>query len=211
MKTLGASLLFVAATGIAGAQQWEFGGAGGASFLSNVGVSGPAGSATAGFKTGPVFSAFIGNNSHKHIGGEFRYGFMQSDLHIQSGGSEATFAGQAHVLHYDLTLHTANSDSRHQLFVAAGGGIKIFRGTGAEAAYQPLSQYGYFTKTQVIKPMISVGAGIKYRIAPKVYFRAEVRDYITTFPTDLIAPAPGTSFGSILQDIVPMVGISFLY
>ena len=37
--------------------------------------------------------------------------------------------------------------------------MKLFRGTGAEEAYQPLSQFGYFTKTQAIKPMISVGGG----------------------------------------------------
>jgi hypothetical protein len=44
-----------------------------------------------------------------------------------------------------------------QFFAAAGGGMRIFQGTGTEAAYQPLSQFGYFTKTRVVKPMASVG------------------------------------------------------
>jgi len=33
---------------------------------------------------------------------------------------------------------------------AMGGGMKLFRGTGHEQAYQPLMQYGYFTRTQVV-------------------------------------------------------------
>jgi hypothetical protein len=210
MKTLGLSLLFVGAAGLASAQQWEFGGMAGAGFLSHVGVSNAAGgSATAGFKTGIVAGAFLEYNSSKHISGELRYGFMQSDMYIHSGGSEAGFSGQSHVLHYDLVLHTPGADARRQFFVAAGGGMRIFRGTGQESAYQPLSEWGYLTKTQVVKPMVSVGAGVKYRIKPGVYLRAEVRDYITSFPSELIAPAPGTSYGSILHDIVPTIGISF--
>ena len=31
-----------------------------------------------------------------------------------------------------------------------GGGAKVFRSTGKEAAYQPLSQFGYFTKAQSV-------------------------------------------------------------
>ena len=31
------------------------------------------------------------------------------------------------------------------------------------------------------------------------------------FPKDLIAPAPGAKFGSLLHDFVPMVGISYEY
>ena len=40
--------------------------------------------------------------------------------------------------------------------------MKIFQGTGTEEAYQPFSQFGYFTKTRALKPMGSVGGGMKY-------------------------------------------------
>lgn len=205
MRTLGLSILLLTPCF---AQQWEFGGVGGGGFLNSVGVSGPVGSATAGFQTGAAFGAFLGYNSYRHIGGELRYGYLQSNLRLQSGGSEATFAGVSHVVHYDLIFHTNGRMSRVQFFAAVGGGMKIFRGTGKEAAYQPLSQYGYFTKTQALKPMASVGAGLKYSITPKVFLRTEFRDYITAFPKEIIAPAPGAKFGSILHDIVPMVGLS---
>jgi hypothetical protein len=59
--------------------------------------------------------------------------------------------------------------------------------------------------------MASIGAGMKYSLTPKLVLRTEFRDYITAFPTDLIAPAPGAKFGSILQDFVPMVGLSYLF
>ena len=87
--------------------------------------------------------------------------------------------------------------------------MKVFRGTGKEAAYQPLSQYGYFTKTQALKPMADFGAGVKVALTKKVFLRAEFRDYITAFPTQIITPPPGTKYGTLLHDIVPMVGLGF--
>jgi hypothetical protein len=89
--------------------------------------------------------------------------------------------------------------------------MKIFRGTGAEAAYQPLNQYGYFTKTTQVEPMASVGGGIMYSLTSRMFLRVEFRDFITPFPKDIIAPAPNAKYGSILNDFVPMVGISYLF
>ena len=190
-------------------QQWEFGGMGGAGFLSNVNVSSPAGSATAGFQTGGAVGGFIGQNLYSHLSGELRYAYLQNDLHIQSGGTNATFTGSAHVLHYDILWHTNRKGSRMQAFVAVGGGLKIFRGTGAEEAYQPNYQFGYMTKTQQLKPMADVGAGLRFELRPRLVLRTEFRDYITAFPNQVIAPAPGAKYGSILNDFVPMVGVSY--
>jgi len=117
----------------------------------------------------------------------------------------------AHVLHYDIVWHTNRKESRSQYFAAVGGGVKIFRGTGTEASYQPLSQFGYFTKTQAIKPMGTVGVGVRYMLSPRVFLRTEVRDYVTLFPKELITPAPGTKYGSLLHDFVPMITISYEY
>lgn len=38
--------------------------------------------------------------------------------------------------------------------------------------------------------------------------RLEFRDYITPFPSDVVAPAPGARIKGWLQDFVPTVGIS---
>jgi hypothetical protein len=207
MKTLlRSTIILTAACAASFAQQWEFGGAGGGNFLNNVNVSG-IGSATAGFQAGAAFGGYVGYSQSRHIGGELRYGYLQSNLKLTSGGNSATFSGASHVVHYDLILKTTRSAGRVQLFAAVGGGMKYFQGTGKEAAYQPLSQFGYFTKTSTIKPMASVGGGVKFAVTKKVFIRTEVRDYITAFPKELIAPAPGTKYGSILHDIVPMVGV----
>ena len=207
MRTLGRSILILTAAGAACfGQQWEVGGLAGGSFLNSVAVSGTAGAATAGFKPGAAFGGFVGYNTYKHVGGELRYGFMQSNLRLSSGGKDATFSGVSHVMHYDVILSTSR-DSKVQLFAAVGGGLKVFRGTGREAAFQELSKFGYFTKTQALKPMLSVGGGVKWSISKKVFLRTEFRDYITAFPKEIITPAPGTKYGMLLHNFVPMVGI----
>ncbi|MEO8596868.1 MAG: hypothetical protein ABI759_26345 [Candidatus Solibacter sp.] len=208
MKTFLKSILILTAAGTAAfSQQWEFGGTGGLGFLNTVNVGGSS-TATAGFQPGAAFGGYIGFNQSAHFGGEIRYNYLQSNLKLKSGGTEATFSGMSHVVHYDLIIKTTRNEGKVQLFAALGGGMKYFQGTGKEAAYQPLSQFGYFTKTSQLKPMASVGGGVKFAITRNVFIRTEVRDYITAFPTELITPAPGTKYGSILHDIVPMVGIS---
>ena len=208
MKTFLRSILVLTAAAAASfAQQWEFGGSGGGSFLSSVPVSGGPGSATAGFQTGGAFGGYVGYSQSRHIGGELRYAYLQSNLSLKSGGNQATFSGVSQVVHYDLILKTTRSSGKVQFFAAVGGGMKVFRGTGKEAAYQPLSQFGYLTKTQTVKPMASVGGGVKFAISRKVFLRTEFRDYITAFPVQIITPAPGMKYGSILHDFVPMVGI----
>jgi hypothetical protein len=212
MKQIGLALLILAAALSCSAQQWEFGGSAGASFLPGVSVTSPYGSATAGFKTGPAFGAYFGQNLYRHFSGELHYEFMLSDEKLSSGSAEATFSGMAHQIHYDLVYHTGQKEgSRSQFFVAVGGGAKLFQGTGTEQAYQPLSQFGYLTKTRQIRPMGDVGVGVKVAITEKVFLRLEARDYITPFPKSIIAPAPGAKFGSFLMDIIPMVGISYEY
>ena len=211
MKTLLRSILVLTLGAAASfAQQWEFGGVGGGGFLNSVPVSGGIGSATAGFQTGAALGGYVGVSQNKHIGGELRYAYLQSNLSLKSGGGEATFSGISHVVHYDLIFKTTRNNGKVQLFAAAGGGVKVFRGTGAEAAYQPLSQFGYFTKTQAMKPMASVGGGVKFALTKRVFLRTEFRDYITAFPKEVITPAPGTKYGSLLHDFVPMVGLGFL-
>src|SRR3954462_10570514 len=101
--------LLTAAATASFAQQWEVGGLGGGGFRNHVGVTAPAGTATAGFQNGAAFGGYVGFNSYKHIGGEIRYGYLQSNLRLSSGGSEATFKGSAQVAHYDVTFHTSGA------------------------------------------------------------------------------------------------------
>jgi hypothetical protein len=211
MKMLLRSILVLTAAAAACfAQKWEFGGTGGGSFLNSSSVSGGPSSATAGFQSGGVFGGYVGFSQYKHIGGEIHYAYLQSNLRLTSGGSESTFSGQAHVVHYDLIFKTTRNSGKVQLFAAVGGGLKVFRGTGAQKDYIPLTlQYGYFTHTQELKPMASVGGGIKFALSKKVFLRTEIRDYITAFPKNIIAPPPGVKYSMMLHDLVPMVTLGF--
>lgn len=211
MKSLILSIVMMSAATAAFAQQWEFGAVGGVGLMNSVSASGSAGSATAGFATGAVAGAYFGQTLNHNLTGEIRYEYFQSDLRLSSNGQSAQFTGSADAIHYDLLYHTNRRESRTQFFAAVGGGMKLFRGSGAQEAYQPLSQFGYFTKTQAIKPLGTVGAGLMYQLTPKVFLRAEVRDFITPFPTQVLTPAPGIKYGSLLMDIVPTVGISYIY
>jgi hypothetical protein len=200
--------LLTAAAAASYAQQWEFGGLGGGSFLNTVSVTAPAGAATAGFANAGAFGGYVGHNSSKNFSGEIHYNYIPTDLKLSANGTEATFKGNSHAIHYDLVWHTNKRGSKAQFFVAAGGGMKMFSGTGQEHAVQKLSNFGYLTKTRQFLPMGTVAAGVKVRIAPRVFLRTEIRDYITAFPKEVIAPPTGVKYGSILNDIVPMVGVS---
>jgi hypothetical protein len=207
MKSISLTLLFFA--GAAFAQQWEFGGSAGASFLPALPVSSPAGSANAGFQTGVAAGVFVGQSLNPRISGEIHYTFLQSNLKLSSGGTTATFPGNSHAVYYDVLFHSRRSEARTQFFAAVGGGMKVFRGTGTEQAFQPLSQFAYFTKTHKVEPMATFGGGVSFKLSPHVSLRAEVRDYLTPFPKELITPAPGAKIGSFLNNIVPMVTISY--
>ncbi len=209
MQSLRLSLLLAAAAAAAFAQQWEVGGAVGGSFLPGVTASGPAGSATAGMQPGFTAGVYVGQNLYRHLSGEIRYNFVQMDPKLSSGGATATFSGNSHSVYYDLHIHTARRESRAELYAAVGGGMTIFRGTGTEAAYQPLSQFAYFTKTQAVKPMVTFGGGAKFRLSPHMSLRAEFRDFMTPFPTQIITPAPGVKMARFLHDLTPMIGISY--
>jgi len=212
MKTLGQVSLLLTFGVCAFAQQWEVGGIGGASFLNHVSVNaGSAGTATAGFSPGVVGGIFFGQNISAHWSGDVRYEFFDTGLKLSGAGSSATFSGVAHAIHYDLSYHTKIGSSPLQFFVAAGAGVKVFVGSGLQEAFQPLQQFGFFTQTHQLKPMGSFGGGLTYKLGPHLSFRAEIRDFISPFPDKVIAAPSGVTYSKVLNDIVPMVGLAYLF
>lgn len=202
----------LALAGACAAQEWEVGGMASYGFYRDLTAAGPAGSALAGFNNGTAYGAVLGYNSAGRFSGELRYSYLNSDLKLSSGGTSATFSGIAHAIHYDVLFHPrVHHGSRILPFAAAGFGIKDYIGTGTESAYQPLENIALLTKTHEVTPMISVGGGIKMVLGARLLLRAEMRDYITTFPTHVITPLPGTHIGRWLNDFVPMVGISYVF
>lgn len=111
-QTVRFALLTAAFAALSSAQPWEFGGTAGGGFLNTTNATNSLGSATAGFQPGAAFGGYVGYVSYRHVGGELRYGFLQSNLKLSSGGTTATFGGQAHVLHYDVIFHTHGTRRR---------------------------------------------------------------------------------------------------
>jgi hypothetical protein len=196
---------------VAFAQRWEVGGAVGGGFYTSHDVSSPAGSASAKIQPNVSGSAWVGNNGAGRLGGEFRFDYQMGDLQLNQGSTQASFGAHTYAVHYDVLWHFAPSEAKVRPFVAAGGGIKTYQGTGTEAAYQPLSNFALLTKEQDLTGLVSVGAGVKVAFSSHVQLRLEVHDYMTPFPKKVITPAANSKVGGWMQDFVPAVGLAYTF
>ena len=193
------------------AQKWEVGVAGGGTFSTSQTFKNAVTNADAGLANGLAVSAWLGNHSNGTVSGELRYDYEHTDLKLSSGGTNVSFGAMTNAIHYDFLLHFAPSESHIRPFLAAGAGIKMFTGTGKEQEFQPLSNIGLLTKTSQVEPMVSIGGGVKMAISPGIQLRLEAHDFLTPFPKNVIAPAPGSTVGGWLQDFVVMAGLSFSF
>ena len=209
LKILQAMALLTVAQAAAVAQRWEVGILGGGGFYLNNSVKGLTTSGTAGFKPGFSAGGWLAHNALGRLGGEARYVFQQNEMKVNSGGASASFGGQSHILHYDLVLHTNSREDRMRPYVAVGGGMKGYRGTGTERAFQPLGNLAILSRTSEWKPMLSFGAGVKWSLGQRMMVRVEVRDYVTPFPSSVILPGPGSKISGWVHDITPTVGLSY--
>lgn len=190
---------------------WEVGAAGGFGLVQNATISQPSGSVTAGIDNRFAAGIVAGQDRYSHLSGELRYTFRDDDLVLKSGGQKANMDGDSHLIHYDLLLHARGRKSRIRPYAAAGGGIRFFRGTGREDASQPFRDFAFITKTSEVKPLISVGGGVKVRLTRHALIRLDFRDYISPFPEELFVAAPGAKIHGWLHDFVPLAGISFAF
>src|SRR5260370_29591481 len=141
MKHFSLTLFLVAALAVAPAamaQKWEIGVGAGGSFYTSQTVKSAIANADASLASGLAVSAWLGNNSGRLLGGEFRYDYESADLQLKSGGSTVKFGAQSHAVHYDFLIHFTPRESKIRPFIAAGAGIKAFRGTRTEGAVPPL-------------------------------------------------------------------------
>jgi hypothetical protein len=191
--------------------EWEVGGAVGFGIVRNATITDPAGSVSAGIDNGFAAGAVIGQDLYAHLGGELRYTFRDNNLLLTGGGQKVNLSGDSHLVHYDLLFHALPKSSRFRPYAAAGGGIRLFRATGNEQASQPLSDFAILSKTQEVKPLISVGAGVKFFLTGHAALRVDFREYISPFPEQLFVPAPGAKIKGWLYDSVPLVGLSYVF
>jgi hypothetical protein len=193
------------------AQKYEFGVHGGVSMYNKKTVTNARGSADAGFKLGYAGGFTLGHNMYEHVGGEIRYTFLYNDMKLESGSTKATFGSQAHVIHYDFLIHATPTEAAVRPYVAFGAGVKQYRGTGTEQVAQPLSNVALLTKTTDLKPIASVGGGVKVKMTDKIWLRFDVHNFLSEFPTKVITPASGSSVSGWVNNIVGTGGITFTF
>ena len=174
--------------------------------VANAGATGNVGPGL-GFSGGFVLGQMMSNR----WGGEVRYLYFKNDLDLSSGGQSASFGAQSHAVHYDVLYYLSRPDARIRPYVAVGGGLKYFQGTGKEDPFQPLSNLALLTKTSQVKPAGDFGVGVKFRVGRRMMFRVEFRDYITGVPDEVIAASPGAKISGILHHLVPLFGFSYTF
>jgi hypothetical protein len=160
---------------------------------------------------GPAAGFVVGQSMGDHWGGEFRYIFFQNDIQLESGGESTDFSSQSHAVHYDVFYYFNDFESRVRPYVAAGFGIKNYRGTGTEQSFQPLSDLVLLTNTSQTVFAGDFGGGVKVRFAGNGILRMEFRDYITKTPDKIIAESLDSEVGEILHHWAPLFGISWTF
>ena len=190
------------------AQTWEIGAAGGYGLYRNVTASSSAGSAKAGFSSSPELSVVGTQNKWGYFGGEARYTYALGGPKIDS----VTMSGDSHAFTYEFLVYGNRKGAAVRPFLAAGAGAKLYRGTGTEQAFQPLSGIAVLTHTQDFLPLVSFGGGIKALAGKRALLRLDFRDHTTPFPTKVITPMPPTGkVSGWLHDFVLLAGVSVTF
>ncbi len=191
------------------AQSWEVGAGAGGSFFTSQSVQNAGVSGNTGFANGFNFSAWVGHSPGRLLGGELRYDFEDAGLKLSSGGTSASFAGHTSAVHYDFLLNLTSSEATIRPFLAAGAGVKLYTGSGAQTDVQPLQNLAFLTQTSQLEPVLSLGGGVKFNVSRNAQLRLDIHDYISPFPKNVIAPAAGSKISGWVQDFAIMAGLSF--
>lgn len=194
-----------------GQSRLEAGFGGGGSLYTEKTVTSPAGDAQTGLKPGFTVSGWVAQDLYRYVGGELRYSYQMNDLKLTGAGPEYTFGSRAHSIHYNFLVHTAPAGEKVRAFVAVGGGLKGYQGTGDEIPNQPAQDIVLLSKTSEWKGLVVFGGGLKYAVSDGVVIRVEVYDYFTQTPTAVLQPAPGAQLGGWIHNIVPSFGIGFRF
>jgi len=190
---------------------WEVGAAGGFGWISNATITNPTGSVNAGFDNRFALGAVVSQDLYEHLSGDLRYTFRDNDLVLKAAGQKVNMDGDSNLVHFDLLVHAFRRNARIRPYAAGGAGIRYFRATGTEYVNQPFNDFAHLTKINEVKPLISVGGGVKARVTDHISVRVDFRDYISPFPEELFVPAPGAKIKGWLHDFVPLAGISFRF
>jgi hypothetical protein len=211
MMTFGLSLAaaLVTVPGVY-AQRWEFGGGGGGSFYNSQTISGPRGSADAGFNGGFAGTAYLGQAGNR-FGGEVRYTYLKNDMKLTGSGTNFTFSGQSQAIHYDFLVYMTKSGAKARPYFSVGGGVKGYQGTGPDMAVQPVGSIAVLTRTTQWKPMVTFGGGVRFQVGEHVVLRTDLKVYTTQVPEDVITPVNGSKVSGWYFNFVPLVSLAYTW
>ena len=184
--------------------QWELGVIGGFGYAPNLTVKNSVTSASTGYANGGVIGVYAGEDMYRYWSGEANYLYRMSNLKLSGNGKSVEFGGHTHIITGDFLAHFRPTGARIRPYISFGGGIELVQGTGTESATQPLGNLAALTHTNEVKPVGEAGAGVKVQLSRHVRLRVQVRDFISSAPNEVIAPAPGASISGIVNDIVGM-------
>lgn len=203
MRLLPLVLLFVSTAAFA--QNWEAGFSGGYALSRLSTVRSGAVSATTGVDDGWAAGAYVANDMYRFVSGEVRYTFQKENFVYNAAGSKTVARAVSHAVHYDVLLHVTSKESSVRPFLALGAGVKDYRSTGPQVS-PPVNALIVPVVGSELKPMLSGGVGVKFRLSSRALFRIDLRDYATPNPSKLLVPAFGASAGGWVQDFVGLAG-----
>ena len=217
VRYMNCSLMLLTTAAVLSAQtadtepKFEFGGGVVGSFYDKKALTSTSGNADAGFDPGFGASGWIGHHMYPKVSGELRYDYLRNDMILKGSAASASFGAESHAVHYDVHYHFAEKGAKVRPFVLAGGGVKVYRGTGQERAFQALSQIAVLTKTSEAAGLLTFGVGVKVQLNERCLLRLEFRDNLTRFPKKVIAPNRGSGASGWVNNFAPTAGLSLLF
>lgn len=194
-----------------GGGRYEIGAGVVGSFYDKKTLTAASGNVAAGFDNGFGASVWLGHHMYPKVSGEIRYDLLRNDAMLDGSGVKATFGGESHSVHYDLHFHFNSRENKVRPFAIVGAGVRMFRGTGAERAFQPLSQAAVLTRTTETAGLLTFGFGVKMQLSDRFALRVDFRDNLTRFPKKIIAPNRAAGADGWLHNFAPSAGVSLLF
>lgn len=167
--------------------------------------------ADAGIRNRFAAGILLGDDFSNYVSAEFNYLYHDGHPFLQAPGVKTDIQGNSDALTASLLFHFKPRQNRWRPFVAGGMGAKDYIIAGPAPFPQPIPQIASLTTNDVWKTVFTVGGGIKYRLIPHMWLRAEFRDYITTFPRQQTVPAPHNTARGIFEQFTPLFGISYTF
>ncbi len=204
------AILLIAASAW-GQQQWEVGATIGYGVYRDGTIFSNTQTIQAGIRNRFAAGINLGQDYNDYISGEFQYLYHDGHPFLQGTGVKSDIQGQSDALTLNALFYFKSRRHRLRPFVEGGAGGKDYVIAGPEPFPQPVPQVASLTTNDVWKVVFVPGVGVKLRVLPHMLFRAEFRDYLTTFPRQQIVPAPHNTARGIFQQFTPLFGVSYTF